>query len=264
MTDEPDLTYTVSSAKRDQVRAHLLDLIDAGAPGTSLPSERQLCAQLSVSRPTLRSVVDAFVRDGILVRQHGKGVFIARGKIAQHLAQSGGHLLPRPVEGTWTSRILEFDVGTASARLARRLHLAPQDGVVRVYRLRFVDDEPICLETVHLPRHLVPDLHREDLDSASLYRLLANRFDITVARATQVIEPTVTDEEEAALLDVPAQSPALLFERTTVDGAGRVVEFTHSIYRGDRYRIVSHLELGATTRTAESALLVGTWSPQPF
>lgn len=263
VTDEPDAIYTVSSAKRDQIRAHLLDLIDAGAPGTSLPSERQLCALLSVSRPTLRSVVDAFVRDGILVRHHGKGVFIAHRKIAQHLAQSGDHLLHRSVEGTWTSRILDFQISTAGARLVRRLHLSPQDSVVRVYRLRFVDDEPMCLETIHLPQHLVPDLRRADLDDVSLYGLLAGRFDITVARATQVIEPTVTDDAEAAQLNVPAQSPALLFERTTVDMAGRVVEFTHSIYRGDRYRIVSHLELGATTRPTEPALLVGAWSPQP-
>ncbi|HVV20069.1 MAG TPA: GntR family transcriptional regulator [Pseudonocardiaceae bacterium] len=258
-----DFVYTVSSAKRDQVRAHLLDLIDAGTPGTSIPSERQLCAQLSVSRPTLRSVVDAFVRDGVLVRHHGKGVFIARRKIAQDLAQAGGHLLPGAVDGTWTSRVLTFDVVAAGARVARRLHAAPPDPVVRVHRLRLVDGEPMCLETVHLPRRFVPGLRRDDLAGASLYALLRRRFDIAVARATQVIEPSVTDADEAALLDVPAQSPALVFERTTRDTEGRVVEFTHAIYRGDRYRIVSQLELGADTRPAEPGLLVGSWSPQP-
>jgi GntR family transcriptional regulator len=258
-----DIGYTVSSAQRDQVRAHLLDLIDAAAPGTSIPSERQLCAELSVSRPTLRSVVDSFVRDGVLVRHHGKGVFIARRKIAQDLAQSGGHLLPGSVDGVWTSRVLDFRVTAAGARVARRLHMAPRDGVVRVHRLRFVDGEPMCLETVHLPRHAVPELRRADLDGVSLYALLRRRFDITVTRATQVIEPTVTDDDEAALLGVPAQSPALLFERTTQDGGGRVVEFTRAVYRGDRYRIVSQLELGADTRPTEPGLLVGSWSPQP-
>lgn len=258
-----DFDYTVSSAKRDEVRAHLLDLIDTGAPGTSIPSERQLCAELSVSRPTLRSVVDSFVRDGILVRHHGKGVFIARRKIAQDLAQSGGHLLPGSVDGVWTSRVLDFRVVAAGARMARRLRLAPQDRVVRVHRLRFVDDEPMCLETVHLPQRFVPGLRRADLDGVSLYALLRRGFDIVVTRATQVIEPTVTDDDEAVLLNVPAHSPALLFERATQDTDGRIVEFTHAIYRGDRYRIVSDLELGPDARPAVPGLLLGSWSPQP-
>ena len=60
----------------------------------------------------------------------------------------------------------------------------------------------------------------------------------------QTTEPTVTDADEARLLGVPLYSPALLFERTTRDSGGRVIEFARSVYRGDRYRITSHLRLG--------------------
>jgi len=262
VVEDAEADYTLSSAKRARVRAHLLDLIDGGRAGTSIPSERQLCELLAVSRPTLRSVVDEFVRDGVLVRHHGRGVFIARPKIAQHLDQrgAGGHL-PAPVDGEWTSRTLGFDVVAAGPRIGRRLHVAPAEEIVRVRRLRSVDGEPVCVETIHLPRAFVPDLRREDLDGASLYALLRRRFDIAVDRAVQIIEPTVTDDEEAALLDVPAQSPALFFERTTQDVLGRPVEFTRSIYRGDRYRIVSSLELGADTRSGQQSVLLGRWSP---
>ena len=54
----------------------------------------------------------------------------------------------------------------------------------------------------------------------------------------------MTDEEESATLGVPLHSPALLFERVTRTATGEVVEFTVSIYRGDRYRIVSELGFG--------------------
>ena len=43
---------------------------------------------------------------------------------------------------------------------------------------------------------------------------------------------------------MPLHSPALLFERVTRSPAGEIVEFTVSIYRGDRYRIVSELGRG--------------------
>jgi GntR family transcriptional regulator len=62
-----------------------------------------------------------------------------------------------------------------------------------------------------------------------------------IARGTQTIEPTVTSQEEADLLGVPVHSPAFLFERTTEGQRGEVVEFVRSVYRGDRYRLVTEL-----------------------
>ena len=62
-----------------------------------------------------------------------------------------------------------------------------------------------------------------------------------MAGGTQTIEPTVTNEEESAALGVPLHSPAFLFERTTRTEAGDVVEYVRSIYRGDRYRLVTEL-----------------------
>ena len=72
---------------------------------------------------------------------------------------------------------------------------------------------------------------------------------VHVSEAVQSIEPTVTNESEAALLGVPELAPALLFERLTTDAEGRQVEYVHSIYRGDRYRIVSKLTLGDQPRS---------------
>jgi GntR family transcriptional regulator len=259
---DQDTEQAVSSTKRSRVRVHLLDLIEEGTPGSPIPSERLLCEQLGVSRPTLRSVVDDLVRDGALVRRQGKGVFVAKAKIAQSLEQLGGtgsHILAS-VDGVWASRILGFETVPAGARVGRRLHLAPHDEIVRVHRVRLVDGEPVCVETVHLPQRLVAGLASEDLDGASLYALLQRRFGLTLARAVQIIEPTVVDEQEAALLGVPAYSPALLFERSTLDARGSTVEFTHAVYRGDRYRIVSTLELDADARPGRQSVLAGQWS----
>ena len=47
--------------------------------------------------------------------------------------------------------------------------------------------------------------------------------------------------EDAALLRVPAGSPALAAERLTRLADGRPLEFVQSIMRGDRYKIVLDL-----------------------
>ena len=51
----------------------------------------------------------------------------------------------------------------------------------------------------------------------------------------------MTNGEESTALGVPLHSPAFLFERTSRDASGRTVEFVQSVYRGDRYRIVTEL-----------------------
>jgi len=66
-------------------------------------------------------------------------------------------------------------------------------------------------------------------------------FGIVIVGGSQTIEPTVTNEEESEALGVPLHSPAFLFERTTRADDGEIVEYVRSIYRGDRYRLVTDL-----------------------
>jgi GntR family transcriptional regulator len=98
----------------------------------------------------------------------------------------------------------------------------------------------MAIETLHIPAALVPGLTPKAL-TGSFYELLQDRYGVAIAGGTQAIEPTVTNDEESAALGVPLHSPAFLFERTSRDAAGRTVEFVQSVYRGDRYRIVTEL-----------------------
>jgi GntR family transcriptional regulator len=91
---------------------------------------------------------------------------------------------------------------------------------------------------------LLPGLTATDLEEDSFYDLLPRRYGIEIVGGEQTVEPTVTDDEESAILGVPLHSPALLFERITRAPGGEIVEFTVSTYRGDRYRIVHELGVG--------------------
>jgi GntR family transcriptional regulator len=239
---EPSRPRIVATAKRDTVRTHLLDLIEQAGPGTALPPERDLALRLGVSRPTVRAAIEDLTRLGLLVRQQGRGTFTSPRKITQELTgNSTAAFGVPPAEGDWTSRILSFRTTPAGAPRAARLKVSPAEPVLRVVRLRLVDDEPMAIERIDLPAHLVPDLTPEDMARGNFYRLLRERYGVVVSDAVQSIEPTVTNPDQADLLDVPVYAPVLLIERTTRDVEGRLVEFVRSIYRGDRYRIISKL-----------------------
>ncbi|MGA5285786.1 GntR family transcriptional regulator [Streptomyces pseudogriseolus] len=237
--------------KRERVRDALLELIEARRPGDAVPSERALCARLGVSRPTVRAAVDELVVAGLLVREHGRGMFVAAEKITQELVAEHGALTVPQARGVWTSRVLELRTLPAGARVGRRLRVSPAATIRYAARLRLVDGAPTAIEHLHLPAALVPGLTETELEQGDLYEHFRDRHGVRVAEAVQSVEPTVVTRAEADLLDVPELSPALLFERLTTDTVGRPVEYVRSVYRGDRYRIVSRLALAPSAPGAD-------------
>ena len=99
----------------------------------------------------------------------------------------------------------------------------------------------MAIETLHVRESLVPGLSAADLERRSFYEILLDRYGIDIVGGVQTIEPTVTNETESEALGVPLHSPAFLFERTTRSSAGEIVEYVRSIYRGDRYKLVTEL-----------------------
>jgi GntR family transcriptional regulator len=226
--------------KQSHARLQVLDLIQQLGVGTAIPSERQLSADLGVSRLTVRAALDELAREGYLVRRRGSGTYVQHPKISQELTITSFSEDMRRRGMVPGSRTLSMTTALAGARLGRFLQLSPSEPILVIKRLRLADGETMAIETLHLPEALVPGLTAKDL-SGSLYTLLQDRYGIAVASGTQAIEPTVTNEEESAALGVPLHSPAFLFERTSRDLDGRTVEFVQSVYRGDRYRIVTEL-----------------------
>ncbi|MGQ4444214.1 GntR family transcriptional regulator, partial [Streptomyces violaceoruber] len=233
---EIDAAASGAVLKRERVRDAVLELIEDRRPGDAIPSERTLCAELGVSRPTLRAAIDELVVAGLLVREHGRGMFVAAEKITQELLSDRRAFSLPQAAGAWTSRLLEVRTLPAGARVGRKLRMSPAAQIHYVARLRLVDGSPMAIEYLHVPADLVSDLTSEELEQGDLYEHLGERHDVRVSEAVQSIEPTVVTRAEADLLDVPELSPALLFERLTTDTRGRPVEYVHSLYRGDRYR----------------------------
>ena len=229
--------------KQSQTRDLVLDLIEDLDVGAAIPSERQLSADLGVSRLTLRAALDDLAREGYVVRRRGSGTFVGEPKIAQELTMTSFTDDMRRRGMRPSSRTLEVRVLPAGARLGRLLHLSPSEPVFVASRLRLADGESMAIETVHVREKSVSGLTAGDLEETSFYELLQDRYGIVVVGGTQTIEPTVTDEEESAALGVPLHSPAFRFERVTHSESGEIVEFVESIYRGDRYRLVTSLSV---------------------
>jgi GntR family transcriptional regulator len=232
---------SATGTKQSEARERVRDLIAMLAVGDAIPSERQLSSDLGVSRLTVRAALDDLVREGYLVRKRGSGTFVSEPKIAQELTMTSFTEDMQRRGMVPESRTLNLHTTLAGVWLGRILHVSPSEPIVVVKRLRLADRETMAIETLHVRGSLVPGLSAEDLERRSFYELLTDRYGIDVVGGLQTIEPTVTNEEESTALGVPLHSPAFLFERTTRSRTDEIVEYVRSIYRGDRYRLVTEL-----------------------
>ena len=63
--------------QHEKISVELRKRLDAMHPGERFPSEPELCREFGVARMTVNKVVTELVRDGRLVRQRGRGSFVA-------------------------------------------------------------------------------------------------------------------------------------------------------------------------------------------
>ena len=81
MTPTRALVPPEVTSVRDRVVEHVRRLIEKGTlgPGDRLPGERDLAQELGVSRPSVRSGLEALEAIGVVVSRRGAGTFIAEG-----------------------------------------------------------------------------------------------------------------------------------------------------------------------------------------
>lgn len=238
-SDPAPLYLRLQSAIREAVGAGRL------SPGDALPPERELAAELGISRVTVRKALAGLVDAGLLMQRRGSGTFVAQPlhRVEQPLSRLTSFSEDMRARGLEpTVHIIDRAVSLPSTEEAMVFGLKVGERVSRLHRLRLADGVPMAIELAVVPQALLPDPAAVD---RSLYMVLEQRG-IRPVRAMQRLSAANLAEVEAERLQVPVGSAALRIERISYTADGRVVEFTRSFYRGDAYDFVAELNLGAS------------------
>lgn len=222
-----------------QLKDIILEMIDnmelqAGDP---IPPERELCEIHGISRMTARKAVDVLVNEGVVYREQGRGSFVAEPKINQPITKLVGFTENQSSQGKRVeTRLLDFEIRPATKIYSQRLHIPEGSLIIKARRLRTVDGEPMSIENIYVPKSLFPDLTGDMLDNKSFYTLVEKHYGFTLAYAKQTIEPLIINDYDSELLNQEEKALGLLFRRTTFVTSGKIIEYTKTVYRSDRYR----------------------------
>lgn len=220
----------------DQIKDDLLSKIKDGTypEGQTIPSELELAEIYGVSRPTIRQALQILVSDGYLEKRRRRGTVVTKPKVSQSFTMSissfedamrlAGHL-PK-------TKVLVFKRERANAEVEKRLELTRGQDVFKLVRLRYADDLPNVFVESYIPCALYPGLDSFDFNESSLYAAM-DACGNPVMTARRRLEVIKADGAAAALLDVEAGDPLLLFHTVARDASGTAVEYSVATYRGE-------------------------------
>jgi len=225
-----------------QLQEDLRSRIEGGeyAPSTMLPTEAELRAIYGVSRATVREALRGLAERGLVERRQGVGTFVSGKKISEKLPGVYSFSTEARLRGygyAVRSEVLNKDYIEPPRRITTLLELEENSRVLRVRRLRYVDDEPFLISISYFP----PFISIEDDFSGSVYQLLQTKYKLQVTSGEASIEAGIAEEEEARLLGIRSTDAVLRISWLGQTMEGQFIEYSESTYRGDRYRYIVQL-----------------------
>jgi GntR family transcriptional regulator len=222
-----------------QAQQHLLKLIEDGAyqPGEQLPSESNLAAQLGISRPTLREALFNLEQEGVIVRKHGVGTFVAPAygdRLASGLERLESILALADRQGMSTQMLrLTVEQIPADDRLAERLELAPSTPLTRVRRTIAVDGRSAAYLVDFMAAAVLPAEALDGSFSGSVLDLLVRRNGIRIHEALAEITAINADALLARHLEVKPGHAVLLLSETLFTEELAPIEFSRNYFLPD-------------------------------
>lgn len=212
-----------------RVKLALLQAIESGRypAGGALPSEGELSGALGVSVGTLRHAVDELVAEHILVRQQGRGTFVALHTADRflfgffHVERSDGMREIPQVE------MLSFGRTRIDEEAAQALRAAPGDPAFEIENRLMLQKRPVIHDRLLLPALLFKGLTEKRFRErpSTIYHLYQTEFGITVTQALERARAVAAPRSSARVLGVAAGAPVMQVRRTALTFGDRPVEY---------------------------------------
>jgi len=216
-------------------------------PGDMIPPESELVDRFKISRVTVRKVLDMLVTEGLLIRERGRGSFVAHPKLEHGMTRIVSFTDDMKQRGlTPRTRIIFTGLVPAPAEIAERLKIPVGEELARIDRLRLADGEPMCVEESFLVHRYIPGILNYDFTVNSLREIKEKIYGIRWSRAMQTIQAIPAPLKIARLLSIRPGAPLLYFERVTFSQNDVPMEYLRVFYRADRYVLHNELIGGAT------------------
>jgi GntR family transcriptional regulator len=212
-------------------------------PEEIIPSESELAKVHRVSIGTVRKAIDSLVTDGLLERFQGKGTYVRRAQFNSSLfrffrfhREEGSHQVP-------SSIILKRELSDLPPAVASEMGLPAGLPAIHLSRLRLINNLPILLETIWLPKHKffqLLDINPQEYGDL-LYPIYEKYCGVVVASAQETLTAENASESHAQTLGLQTGASLIVIDRLAMAYDREPLEWRRSRGPADKFRY--HVEI---------------------
>jgi GntR family transcriptional regulator/GntR family frlABCD operon transcriptional regulator len=190
--------------------------------GSLLPSENELCATYQMTRPTVRHALDTLVKEGLILKQQGKGSIVRKQIQNIGILSISGTASAIGVRYLKTDILQKPEIRIWPENFPFELtDIEKEMGCVYMERLRYVDDVPVFYDINHLPNTYLPRITTRSFENKSLFEILRKHYHIEILGGEQKLKAIKPDAKIKQLLNLKSGQPVLYIERKmTTNKAG--------------------------------------------
>lgn len=221
-----------------QVKQSIMARIEAGefeATGR-LPSEADLVKLFGVSRMTVRDALLSLEKDGLIIRRHGIGTFLAHHAVTMKARMDDLPTIPQVIRDNG----LEPSMNHLEVRVQGDLHhinsllgLPAGAPLCVVERLYLASGKPAILCLDYLPMDKGGSEVSPDRFDGEMLTFLDRTLGLRIDHVLANVKAVQAGHKMGRKLQVPASTPLLLFEQVAYTVAGEPVLFTQSYHLSD-------------------------------
>jgi GntR family transcriptional regulator len=241
-----------------QIADQLRGAIERGevSDGERLPSESALMRHYGVARMTVRQALRILQAEGLVVAQHGRGVFVRARQPVRRVASSRFSREARSTGlGAFAAEMARLGRAPRQemreiaeieppAFVAERLGLGPGERVLVRRRRMFADDVPLQLADSYVPASIARGtrLYEEESGPGGTYARIEEQGH-RLMRAQEELQARLPSAEEQRLLRLTPGLPVVHLVRTVYDTEGVPVEVFDSVVNGEGHVFVYDVDM---------------------
>lgn len=227
------------------VKRQLMEALTRGEwkPGEAIPSERRIAERFGISIGTVRKAIDDLVAENILIRQQGRGTFVAT-HTRDRLLFYFFHIVPEQGPKEYPEvELLSFVRAKAERGVADRLQIEAGDPVLRIRNALRLAGKRMIVDDITVSAQRFPGLSEKRFRErpSTIYNLYQDFYGISVVRSSERLRAVAADAEIAQLLGIAPGAPLLQIRRIALAYNDLPVEFRISQVNTAGYEYFSDL-----------------------